>query len=118
MEQLLDRKALAEFRRRGLSSANPVTRGGSAQNPDIYFQGGREAANRFYEAVPEIVEDYCKRFGALTGRHYQLFDYYGHPQAEEVIVAMGSVCDTIEGTIDYLSERGGNKVGLVKVRLY
>ncbi len=115
MEQLLDRKALAEFRRRGLSSANPVTRG-SAQNPDIYFQG-REAANRFYEAVPEIVEDYCKRFGALTGRHYQLFDYYGHPQAEEVIVAMGSVCDTIEGTIDYLSERG-NKVGLVKVRLY
>lgn len=115
MAKLLDWDSLAEFRKRGLNPARPVTRG-SAQNPDIYFQG-REASNPFYEAVPQIVEDYCRRFGELTGRSYQLFDYYGHPEAEEVIVAMGSVCDTIEGTIDHLASQG-EKVGCIKVRLY
>ena len=115
MKKLLDWEALADFRRRGLNPHRPVTRG-SAQNPDIYFQG-REAANPFYEAVPGIVEDYLRRFGELTGRNYNLFDYYGHPEAEEVIVAMGSVCDTIEGTVDHLTAQG-EKVGLIKVRLY
>ncbi len=112
---LLDYEALAEFRKRGLNPNRPVTRG-SAQNPDIYFQG-REAANHFYAAVPKIVEDYMGELGKLTGRKYNLFDYYGHPQAEKVIIAMGSVLDTAEGTIDYLTAQG-EKVGLIKVRLY
>ena len=115
MAQLLDLEALDEFRKGGLNPERPVTKG-TAQNPDIYFQG-REVANPFYEAIPEIVEGYMERLGKLTGRHYQLFDYYGDPGAQEVIVAMGSVCDTIEGTVDYLNSRG-QKVGLVKVRLY
>lgn len=115
MGQLLDLDALDEFRSRGLNPERPITKG-TAQNPDIYFQG-REVANPFYQAIPEIVEGYFKRFGELTGRQYRLFDYYGHPEATEVIVAMGSVCDTIEGVIDYLNNQG-QKVGLVKVRLY
>ena len=115
MAQLLDVQALEEFRKRGLNPERPVTKG-TAQNPDIYFQG-RELANPFYEAIPEIVEGYMDRLGKLTGRHYTLFDYYGDPQADEVIVAMGSVCDTIEGTVDYLNSLG-QKVGVVKVRLY
>lgn len=115
MAELLDHDALEEFRRRGLNPDRPVTKG-TAQNPDIYFQG-REASNLFYEAIPEIVEGYMERLGKLIGRHYNLFDYYGDPEATELIVAMGSVCDTIEGTIDYLRKQG-QKVGLVKVRLY
>lgn len=115
MVQLLDRNALEDFRKRGLNPERPVTKG-TAQNPDIYFQG-REVANPYYEAVPEIVEDYMNRLGKLTGRKYQLFDYYGHSEATEIIVAMGSVCDTIEETIDHLAKQG-HKVGLVKVRLY
>ena len=115
METLLDKPALEEFRKRGLNPERPVIKG-TAQNPDIYFQG-REVANPFYEAVPEIVEDYMNRLGQETGRRHGLFDYYGDPEAEEVVVAMGSVCDTIEGSVDYLAKQG-HKVGLVKVRLY
>ncbi len=115
MKELLDEKALEEFRSRGLNPIRPVTKG-TAQNPDIYFQGV-ESSNSFYEAVPEVVENYMRRLAEMTGRSYNLFDYYGDPEATEVIVAMGSVCDTIEETIDYLNQRG-QKVGLVKVRLY
>ena len=115
MIKLVDWDALENFRRRGLSPERPATKG-TAQNPDIYFQG-REVANPFYAAVPEIVEDYMNRLGQITGRRYRLFDYYGHPEAERVIIAMGSVCDTIEETVDYLQGRG-EKVGAIKVHLY
>lgn len=115
MARLIDWDALQAFRKRGLNPERPVTKG-TAQNPDIYFQG-REVANPFYEAIPGIVEDYMNRLGDLTGRQYRLFDYYGHPEADRVIIAMGSVCDTIEETVDYLGKKG-EKVGLVKVRLY
>ncbi|NLJ79803.1 MAG: pyruvate:ferredoxin (flavodoxin) oxidoreductase [Firmicutes bacterium] len=115
MKGLLDLEALRDFRRRGLNPERPFTKG-SAQNPDIYFQG-REAANPFYERVPAIVQDYLNRLAQLTNRSYGLFDYHGHPRGEEVVVAMGSVCDTIEKTVDYLLEQG-EKVGLIKVRLY
>jgi len=113
--KLLDLRAAKEFRDRALNPEHPVVRG-TAQNPDIYFQG-REAANKFYEKVPDIVEDYMKRYKELTGREYHLFDYYGSKDAEYIIVAMGSVCDTIEETIDYLTKKG-EKVGLIKVHLY
>ncbi|MFV9568597.1 pyruvate:ferredoxin (flavodoxin) oxidoreductase [Thermoanaerobacter mathranii] len=113
--KLLDLKAVKEFRDRALNPEHPVVRG-TAQNPDIYFQG-REAANKFYEKVPDIVEDYMKKFKELTGREYYPFDYYGAKDAEYIIVAMGSVCDTVEETIDYLMKKG-EKVGLIKVHLY
>ncbi|HHV44866.1 MAG TPA: pyruvate:ferredoxin (flavodoxin) oxidoreductase [Firmicutes bacterium] len=113
--KLLDQEALQEFRKRGLNPAHPVIRG-TAQNPDIYFQG-REVANPFYEAVPGIVEGYLKEIGKLTGRHYNLFDYYGDPEAESIIVVMGSACNTVEEVVDYLRSQG-EKVGVVKVRLY
>lgn len=115
ISQLVDWDSLEAFRKRGLSPERPVIKG-TAQNPDIYFQG-REVANPFYEAIPDIVEDYMNRLGDLTGRKYKLFDYYGHPEADRVIIAMGSVCDTVEGAVDYLMGRGA-KVGLIKVRLY
>ena len=89
---------------------------GTAQNPDIYFQN-REAANKYYNATPEIVEEVMKQVGELSGRHYHLFDYVGAPDAEKVIIAMGSGCDTIEETINYLNKKG-EKLGLVKVHLY
>lgn len=112
---LLDREAVAEFRARALSPENPVTRG-TAQNPDIYFQA-REASNVFYNEVPRITEEYMDQISELTGRKYKPFDYYGAPDADRIIIAMGSVCETIEETIDYLVAKG-EKVGLVKVRLY
>ena len=115
MAKLVDYEAIEEFRKRALHPDRPVQRG-TAQNPDIYFQG-REAANPYYLAVPQIVLDVMKQVADLTGRSYSLFDYYGHPEAERIIVAMGSACETIEETIDYLMGRG-EKVGLVKVRLY
>lgn len=115
LAELVDQEALKRFRQRALRPEQPVTRG-TAQNPDIYFQG-REAANRFYNDVPEIVNDYMKQISALTGRDYRPFNYYGAPDAEYIIVAMGSVCETIEETIDYLLARG-EKVGVIKVRLY
>ncbi len=113
--KLVDYAALDEFRKRALNPEHPVTRG-TAQNPDIYFQA-REAANKFYNAIPEIVENYMEEIYKLTGRRYNLFDYYGAPDADRVIIAMGSVCDTIEETIDYLTKKG-EKVGVVKVHLY
>ncbi|OXT08252.1 pyruvate:ferredoxin (flavodoxin) oxidoreductase [Thermoanaerobacterium thermosaccharolyticum] len=115
LKKLVDYNAVNEFRNRALNSEHPVVRG-TAQNPDIYFQG-REASNKFYEKVPDIVAEYMEKIKELTGREYHLFDYYGAKDAEYVIVAMGSVCETIEETIDYLSGLG-EKVGLVKVRLY
>lgn len=113
--ELLDRDALQAFRERALNPENPVTRG-TAQNPDIYFQS-REAQNKFYDAIPEVVEDYMNKLSAITGRKYDLFDYYGDPEAENVIVAMGSITDTIKETIDYLRAKG-EKVGLIAVHLY
>ena len=113
--KLVDYDAIKEFRQRALNPEHPVTRG-TAQNPDIFFQA-REAANKFYNAIPAIVENYMEEIYKLTGRKYNLFDYYGAPDADRVIIAMGSVCDTIEETIDYLMSKG-EKVGVVKVRLY
>ena len=115
LEKLLDKEAVAEFRNRSLNSERPVTRG-TAQNPDIYFQG-REAANRYYLAVPEIVEGYMEEINKITGRNYGLFNYHGAPDAEHVIIAMGSVCDTAEEVVDYLIKKG-EKVGLINVHLY
>ncbi|WP_200899981.1 pyruvate:ferredoxin (flavodoxin) oxidoreductase [Clostridium cylindrosporum] len=115
LESLLDKDALQNFRNRALSPDSPATRG-TAQNPDIYFQG-REASNVFYNNIPSIVEDYMDKIYKVTGRKYGLFDYYGDENADRVIVAMGSVCDTIEETIDHLISKG-EKVGLVKVRLF
>ncbi|KMT22304.1 pyruvate:ferredoxin (flavodoxin) oxidoreductase [Clostridium cylindrosporum] len=113
--KLVDYEAIKEFRDRSLNPEHPTLRG-TAQNPDIYFQG-RESSNSFYEAVPDIVENYMREIEKITGRSYHPFDYYGSPDAENVIVAMGSVCDTIEETIDYLINKG-EKVGVIKVHLY
>lgn len=107
--------AVAEFKKRSLNPNHPVLRG-TAQNPDIFFQA-REASNSYYDAVPEIVEGYMDKVNKLIGKKYKLFNYYGARDAENVIIAMGSVCDTIEETIDYLNANG-EKTGLVKVRLY
>ena len=115
METLLDKEAVAEFRARAMSPERPELRG-TAQNPDIYFQG-REAANPYYLAVPGIVEEVMEQVGALTGRHYKPFDYYGAPDAERVIVAMGSSIEVAEETVKHLNSLG-EKVGLIKVRLY
>lgn len=113
--RLVDREAVREFRKRSLNPERPVLRG-TAQNPDIFFQA-REASNRFYQNIPGIVEEYMNEINGITGRDYRLFNYYGAPDAERVIIAMGSVCDTIEEVVDYLNARG-EKVGLLKVRLY
>ncbi|MDD2190467.1 MAG: pyruvate:ferredoxin (flavodoxin) oxidoreductase [Eubacteriales bacterium] len=114
-KNLLDMDAVQKFRKNALNPEHPVIRG-TNQNPDIYFQA-REASNKYYEEVPEIVENYMKDISDLTGREYHLFDYVGHPEAENIIIAMGSVCETIEETINYLLKQN-RKVGLVKVRLY
>ena len=103
LAKLVDYDAIREFRKRALNPERPVTRG-TAQNPDIFFQA-KEAANPFYLAIPEVVEEYMNKINELTGRNYKLFNYYGHPEAERVIVAMGSVCETIEETVDYLMAR-------------
>jgi len=112
---LLDMDKVREFRNNALNPEHPVTRG-TAQNPDIYFQA-KEAANPFYEAVPGIVVRYMKEISRLTGREYKPFNYYGHPQADRIIIAMGSVTETIEETVDYLNAQG-EKVGLVKIHLF
>jgi len=112
---LLDKEALEEFRSNSLSPNHPVTRG-TAQNPDIYFQT-REASNKYYDDIVGIVEDYMQKLGKMTGRQYNLFDYYGAPDAENIIVAMGSITPVIEETIDYLNA-SGEKYGVVKVHLY
>ena len=115
LAKIVDMQAVEDFRARALNPEHPVARG-TAQNPDVYFQG-REAANRFYDSVPSIVEGYMKEIERITGRSYRLFDYYGAPDAEYVIIAMGSVCDTINETVDYLNSRG-RRTGTVRVRLY
>ena len=115
LAKLVDYDALDAFRKRALNPNHPVTRG-TAQNPDIYFQT-RESVNRFYEDIPEVVESYMAEITKLTGREYHCFDYYGAPDADRVIITMGSSTDVVEETIDYLSAKG-EKVGVVKVRLY
>ena len=112
---MLDRDALKEFRQRALNPEHPVTRG-TAQNPDIYFQT-REAANKFYDAVPDMVAETMVEISKITGREYKPFVYYGAADAENIIVAMGSVTETIKETVDYLTAQG-KKVGLVTVHLY
>ncbi|WP_107760556.1 pyruvate:ferredoxin (flavodoxin) oxidoreductase [Dickeya sp. Secpp 1600] len=115
LDALLDRQAVERFRRGALHPDHPVARG-TAQNPDIYFQE-RESVNRFYQALPELVEETMAHISRLTGREYHLFNYYGAPDAERLIIAMGSVCETIQETVDYLNQRG-EQVGLLTVHLY
>ncbi len=112
---LIDRKALQEFRQRALNSDSPQARG-MAENPDVYFQH-TETRNAYYKAIPEIVEGYMNEISKITGREYKLFNYYGAPDADRVIIAMGSVTQTAEEVIDYLNAKG-EKVGLVNVHLY
>ncbi len=112
---LLDREALAKFRSRALTPQAPVARG-MAENGDVFFQH-REACNKHYEAVPDIVENYMAEISKITGREYHLFNYYGAPDAERVIIAMGSVNEAIQEAVDYLVAKG-EKVGAIEVHLY
>ena len=114
-DRLLDREALQKFRDNALNPESPKTRG-TAQNDDIYFQT-RELSNRFYDAVPDIVANYLAEISKITGRDYKPFNYYGDPEATRVIVAMGSVTQTLEEVVDYLNAKG-EKVGIIKVHLY
>ena len=115
LKDMVDMDAVDEFRKHALNPNHPCQRG-SAQNPDIFFQA-REACNPYYDALPAIVQEYMDKVNEKIGTDYKLFNYYGAADAEHVIIAMGSVCDTIEETIDYLVA-AGKKVGVVKVRLY
>ena len=115
LTSLVDQEALAEFRKRALNPDAPVNRG-MAENPDVFFQH-REASNSYYEAVPAIVEEYMNEISRITGREYKLFNYYGHPEADRVIIAMGSITQAAQEAIDYLASKG-EKVGLINVHLY
>jgi pyruvate-ferredoxin/flavodoxin oxidoreductase len=115
LEKMLDKKALQSFRERALNPEHPVTRG-TAQNPDIYFQA-REASNPFYDVIPDIVNEYMQEIAKMTGRPYAPFSYFGDPEAEHVIIAMGSVTQTIKETIEYLNAKG-EKTGMMIVHLY
>ena len=115
LEEMVDKDAIAAFRARALNPEHPVLRG-SAENGDIFFQH-REACNPYYDALPAIVEEYMEKVNAKLGTDYKLFNYYGAPDADRVIIAMGSVCDVAEEVIDYMLA-AGEKVGLIKVRLY
>ena len=115
LKDMADMDAIAEFRAHALNPNHPCQRG-SAQNPDIFFQA-REACNPFYDAMPAIVQEYMDKVNEKIGTNYKLFNYHGAEDAEHVIIAMGSVCDTIDETVDYLLA-AGRKVGVVKVRLY
>jgi len=115
LAKMVDMDAVADFRARALNPEHPSMRG-SAQNPDIFFQL-REASNAHYDAIPAVVEEYMDKVNEKIGTNYKMFNYYGAPDAEYVMVAMGSACDAIEEVVDYLNEQG-QKVGLVKVRLY
>ena len=115
MRPLIDMNLIQEFRDRALNPEHPVTKG-TAQNPDIFFQA-KEASNRFYDAVPDIVEGYMQEIKKITGREYHPFTYYGADDAENIIIAMGSVTETIRETVDYLNAQG-KKVGLLVVHLY
>ncbi len=115
LKEMVDMDAVKEFRNNALNPEHPVLRG-SAQNPDIFFQN-REACNVYYNNVPAVVEEYMNKVNAKIGTNYGLVNYYGAPDADKIIVAMGSICETIEETIDYLTAKG-EKVGLIKVHLY
>ena len=115
LAKLIDYKALEKFRNNALNPEHPVTRG-TAQNPDIFFQA-KESINRFYEPVPDQVEAYMQEIKKLTGREYHPFNYYGAPDAENIVIAMGSVTDTIREVVDYLNKKG-EKTGLISVHLY
>ena len=115
LAKLVDMDAVKEFRKRALNPEHPVTRG-TAQNPDIFFQA-KEASNKFYDVVPDMVNDYMKEMSKLTGREYKPFNYYGALDADRIIVAIGSVTETAREVIDYLNAKG-EKVGLVIVHLY
>jgi pyruvate-ferredoxin/flavodoxin oxidoreductase len=115
LKKLVDYQAIQEFRARALNPEHPVVKG-TAQNPDIYFQN-REVSNPFYATVPEIVNEYMQQMNKLTGRDYKPFNYHGAPDAERVIVAMGSVCDCVDEVVDYLLSKG-EKVGAIRVHLY
>ncbi len=115
LAEMCNMDAVDEFRQRALNPEHPLQRG-TAQNPDIFFQT-REASNKFYDAIPDLTQQYMDKVNAKIGTNYKLFNYYGAEDAETVIIAMGSVCETIDETIDYLLAKG-EKVGVVKVRLY
>ena len=115
LDEMVDKDAIAAFRARALNPEHPVLRG-SAENGDIFFQN-REACNKYYNALPGIVEEYMGKVNEKLGTDYKLFNYYGAPDADRVIVAMGSICDVAEEVIDYMNA-AGEKVGLIKVRLY
>lgn len=114
-DRLVDKEAIKDFRSRALNPENPYTKG-TAQNPDIFFQA-REASNKFYTELPDVVADYMTEISKVTGREYKPFNYYGAPDAEHIVVAMGSVTESLEETIDYLNEKG-HKTGVIKVHLY
>ena len=115
LKDMCNMDAVAAFRNKSLNPNRPLQRG-TAQNPDVFFQA-REASNRFYDVVPEVVQNYMDKVNAKIGTNYKLFNYYGAEDADRVIIAMGSVCETIDETIDYMNANG-HKVGVVKVRLY
>jgi pyruvate-ferredoxin/flavodoxin oxidoreductase len=115
MRDMIDEKSIREHRARGMNPSNPVLRG-TSQNPDVYFQG-RETVNKYYDACPGIVQKAMDKFAKITGRQYNLFDYAGAPDAERVVIAMGSGAETVEETVEYLNSQG-EKTGVIKVRLY
>src|SRR5579885_2576651 len=115
LRAVIDEADIAAFRSRAMTPDRPTLRG-TAQNPDVYFQG-REAVNRFYQAAPGAVQAVMDKFAAVTGRSYRLFDYHGHPEAERIVVAMGSSIETLSETVDWLVARG-EKVGVISVRLF
>lgn len=116
LKKLIDNKALTEFRERAMNPKKPSIRG-TAQNGDIYFQA-TEVRNKYYDEIPDIVNNYMQEINKITGRDYRPFNYYGSPNATKVIVAMGSVCETIRETVDYLYKEKGENVGLLEVHLY
>ena len=116
MAEMAEMQYVEEFRSRALNPEKPRVKVG-AQNPDVYFQG-RETVNKYYEATPAIVQEYMDKLSKKIGRHYHLFDYFGAPDADKIVIAMASGCEAIEETINYLVEKRGEKVGLIKVRLY
>jgi pyruvate-ferredoxin/flavodoxin oxidoreductase len=115
LAKLIDMDAVKAFRDRALNPEHPELRGIS-ENPDIFWQQS-EAVNKFYIPIPDIVQDYMDKINALTGRNYKLYNYYGSPTAQDVIIAMGSGCDTIRETIDHVNKQGAN-LGLLEVHLY
>ena len=116
LKNLIDKKALEEFRNRAMNPAHPSIRG-TAQNEDVYFQA-TEVRNEYYNKIPDIVDSYMKSINKITGRDYKPFNYYGSPNASKVIVAMGSVCETIKEVVEYLVEKKNEAIGLMEVHLY